>query len=103
VAEWIAVGADGAAWVVVLVLLTLDLLGVRRLRAGRRWQACGIVLALAGVLAGGAAEARGWSGGGLRAAHLVLLPCVLTGIIVLAAGLVIQLRARPAGGADHAA
>ena len=84
--------AVGAGFCAVLTLLSLDLLGIRQLRAGRRWQGFGILLTMAGILVSLVAEARGSSLSRLRGVHAAVLPVVLAGVLVLVVGLGIQMR-----------
>jgi hypothetical protein len=88
-----ALGAVAAGLVVVVVLLLRDLLGFKRLPAGRRWQGYGILLELAGILLSAFAEQRGWPIARLRELHSTTLASVLVGTAVLATGLAIQFRA----------
>ncbi len=90
-ANWIAVAAPVAGLVCVLVVLFMDVAGLRRL-GGRRWQGAGIALDLCGILASGFAQGRGWPAARLQMVHDLTLAFVLPGTALLAAGLVIGFR-----------
>jgi hypothetical protein len=90
--NWIAVAALVAGVACVLVVLLTDALGRSRLRAGRRWQGCGILLELCGILASVCAGGRGWPAGRLEIVHHVTDALVLAGVALLAGGLAVQLR-----------
>jgi hypothetical protein len=87
VAALIGVGSGCCA---VLGVLLLNLLGVRQLGPGRRWQGYGILLSMAGVFVIVVARARNWSSSDLREVHAAVLAVVLAGVLVLAVGLGIQ-------------
>ena len=90
-ARWIAVAALVAV-VCVLVVLLMDVAGLRRLGRGRRWQGSGIALDLCGILARALAEGRGWPAARLQMVNDLMLAFVLPGTVLLAVGLVIQFR-----------
>ncbi|HEY4851932.1 MAG TPA: hypothetical protein VII22_14140 [Streptosporangiaceae bacterium] len=52
--------AGGAAWVIVLTVLLLDLSGLRRRGRHMRWHAAGALVLMTGLLASEFAVERGW-------------------------------------------
>ncbi len=84
--------ALAVALVCVLVVLLTDALGRSRPRAGRRWQGCGILLEVCGILASVYAGGRGWPVARLEIVHHVTGALVLAGVALLAVGLVVQVR-----------
>lgn len=93
-ASWIAVAALLAGLVGVLVVLVMDVAGLRPLGRGRRWQGSGIALDLCGILASAFAQGRSWPAAQLQLVHDLTLAFVLPGTALLAAGLVIGFRRR---------
>jgi hypothetical protein len=77
-----------AAWISVLARMSLDVLRIRPLPAGRRLQGCAILLATTGILADLFAEVRGWSQTQQRITHILVLPLVLAGLATIVRGLV---------------
>jgi hypothetical protein len=84
----------GAIWVMVLVVLVLDLSGLRRRGPYLKWQAAGLLLVNASVLAELSAEQRGWSFSSLHVLHLAGFAVVFAGLGLFGVGLRVQFSAR---------
>ena len=84
----------GAVWLVVAAVLLLDLTGLRRRGRYLRWQAAGLLLVMAAVLAELSAVQRGWSFSALHVLHLAGLAVVLAGLGLGGIGLRVQASAR---------
>jgi hypothetical protein len=74
----------------VFVWLALDLLGIRRLSPGRRWQGYGLMLLTTGSLIECLAAVLGSSLSQRRIIDIATLLLILTGLPVLVRGLVYQ-------------
>lgn len=86
--------AVAAAWLLILVLLLLDLTGLRRRGRSLHWQASGLLLALGGVIVSGFAGDRRWPLSRLHEVRLVTFPLIVGGVALLCAGVLAQARAR---------
>jgi hypothetical protein len=87
--EVVAFVVLAVAWVAVVARLAFDRLGSRPVPPGRRLQGYGILLIMTGLLAG----VSRW-----RILHDLVLPLVLCGLVILAAGLVRRGRRAGTGG-----
>jgi hypothetical protein len=96
--SWIGVAALAVGLMFLLASLVMDATGFRRMHAGGRWPGYGFLLAVSGLLVSAHAEARGWPVAALRVVHDVMAAGVLSGVALLAIGLVIQFKVRSPGG-----
>ncbi|MDX6396101.1 MAG: hypothetical protein QOJ73_7164 [Streptosporangiaceae bacterium] len=85
---------DGAAWIIVLTVLLLELSRLTRRGRHVRWHATGLLVLITGLLASALAEQRGWPPRHLHVVQLITLLAILTGIAFLAVGIWVQASAR---------
>ena len=85
---------DGAAWVIALTALLLDLSGLTRRGRSLRWRATGALVLMTGLLASEFARQRGWPPSALHIVQLITLLAILAGIAFLAIGIRVQASAR---------
>jgi hypothetical protein len=85
-------GVLAGAWVLILTVLPLDLVGVRRRGTGFRWQAAGLLIINTAVVIGGFAHLHRRSE--FSALQSIIFPAMLIGFSAFAMGLAIQVKGR---------